>query len=164
MNSAKPPSIQLDKGTWFVENFDNSEVTLDKAEIKHNIHIYKCHKTVVYIPETVKSVSIVACDRTKLVIKNIISVVDIINSTSCNIHLDIKSPSVYVDKCTGTRVILSETSATQPPEIYTSQSSETILVVPDNNPKNVVEHAIGHQLITTYANGEITTVLVKHQG
>jgi len=141
------------KGTWFVEYYENGNITMDKVELKESVYILGCTNTTVSIPVKCKSIQVDGCKRLTVEFKQVVSIFEIVNSDRVTAYVTENCPSVSIDKTDGAK----------PPQIVTSKVSELNLVVPgktdDDDP---VEIPLPEQYITVYENGRIKTESVAH--
>ena len=151
------------KGTWFVEYYENGNITMDKVELKESVYILGCTNTSVSIPVKCKSIQVDGCKRLTVEFKQVVSIFEIVNSDRVTAYVTDNCPSVSIDKTDGASVHLSRTAVAKPPQIVTSKVSELNLVVPgktdDDDP---VEIPLPEQYITVYENGRIKTESVAH--
>jgi len=161
----KEPKLELRQGTWFCENYENTEVEIKEGQMKQNVYIYNCNGTVVKISDKVKSVQVDKCNKTGIVFQSVVSTFEVVNSKRITIQIVESCPSFNVDKTSGVQLILSEESVKNPPQIITSNATELNLVVPgpkaDSDP---VELPLPEQFLTVFENGKLTTTPIKHSG
>jgi adenylyl cyclase-associated protein len=54
-----PPKLALEGNKWVVENHhNNSEVVIDKTELRHVVYIYNCHNSTIKINGKVNAVTV----------------------------------------------------------------------------------------------------------
>ena len=151
------------KGTWFVEYYENGNITMDKVELKESVYILGCTNTSVSVPVKCKSIQVDGCKRLTVEFKQVVSMFEIVNSDRVTAYVTENCPSISIDKTDGASVHLSRAAVAKPPQIVTSKVSELNLVVPgktdDDDP---VEIPLPEQYITVYENGKIKTESVAH--
>jgi len=161
----KPPSTELRQGTWFIENYENENVTIEEAQMKNNVYIFNCKKAVITIKDKCKSVQVDKCEQAGIVISSVVSTFEIVNSKRLQVQITESCPSLAVDKSSGILVILNEESVKNPPNIITSNVTEINISVPgataDSDP---VELALPEQYLTILKDGKLTTEPIKHSG
>lgn len=165
----KPPSLEFRQGTWWVENqVENKEVT--GVELKHNVYIYNANRVTITIPGKIKSISVDKCTRATIIFDQVISTFELVGCESCKVFCRQAVPSVAIDKSKGTQLNLSESAAENPPDIVTSNISETNVVLPGANPDkdDPIEIPLPEQYITKISgkNGawNTDTTMVTHGG
>lgn len=165
-----PPRLELDKGTWFCENFEGKDMEVPEVQMKQNVYISKCKNLTITIPDKVKSISVDKCERVRVVFKAVVSTFEVVNSQRVYASCLEACPSFAIDKSSGVSVIVSRAALNQvpaPPEIVTSNISECNLVVPGaTDDVDPVEIPIPEQYITKYnkQTKKITTENVTHGG
>jgi len=162
--SDKPPKLALEGNKWCVEYQKNqSNLVLENVETKHTIYLYKNTNTTVIIKGKCNQITLDSCKKTAIVVDNIISSVDIVNSNSCQIQIIGRAPTVSVDKTDGVQIYLSKEGLET--EIMTSKSSEMNILVPGaTEDADMVETPIPEQFKTVYKNGKWHTAIVEHAG
>mmetsp|Transcript_13980 Transcript_13980/g.21147 ORF Transcript_13980/g.21147 Transcript_13980/m.21147 type:complete len:494 (+) Transcript_13980:24-1505(+) len=165
----KPPSLEYRQGTWRVYNqVDNVEVK--GVEVKHNVYIYNAQKNVITVPGKVKSITMDGCKRATVIFDSVISVFELVGCDACKVFCREAVPSVTIDKSKGTQLNLSAEPAKNPPDIVTSNISETNVILPGTNPDkdDPIEIALPEQYITkisgTNGKWDTDTTMVTHGG
>mmetsp|Transcript_8773 Transcript_8773/g.17187 ORF Transcript_8773/g.17187 Transcript_8773/m.17187 type:complete len:500 (-) Transcript_8773:954-2453(-) len=168
----KPPSCEFRQGTWWVENqVEDKEV--NNVELKHNVYIYNANRCTITIPGKIKSITMDKCTRAKVIFDQVISTFEVVGCDACKVFCQKQVPSVAIDKSKGTQVNFSVEAAQFPPDIVTSNISETNIVLPGANPdgdppSDPIEIPLPEQYITkiTGQNGiwETDTTMVTHGG
>jgi len=163
----KPARLVLDKGTWFCENYEDSELEIPEVQMKQNVYIVGCKKVTIRIPDKCKSISVDGCKKTSVIFKSVVSTFEIVNSQGCKVQALEMVPNVAIDKTSGFSLILTKESSANPPAIVTSNVSELNLVVPgatDND--DPVELPLPEQYLTRYdpQTKKLTTEPVTHGG
>jgi len=162
--SDKPAKFALEGQKWAVEYQKNSQpLTIENAEAKHSVYIYKCINTTVVIKGKVNQITLDSCKKVAIVTDNVISGIDVVNSQSCQVQVTGKAPTVSIDKTDGLQLYLSKEGLTT--EILTSKSSEMNILIPgakeDDDP---VETPIPEQFKSVFKNGKWHTGIVEHTG
>jgi adenylyl cyclase-associated protein len=161
----KDPRLELRQGTWFCENYENTEVEIKEGQMKQNVYIYNCNGAVVKISDKVKSVQVDKCNKTGVVFQSVVSTFEVVNCKRITIQIVESCPSLNVDKTSGVQLILSNECVKNPPQIITSNATELNLVVPgpkaDSDP---IELPLPEQFLTVFENGKLTTTPIKHSG
>jgi len=113
-----------------VENYDGGEVNVTIEETKQAVYISKCKNLVVNVPEKCKSIAVDSSFKVRVVLKAVVSGVEIFNSQRCAAEIADQCPSVAIDKSLGCRVELSRAAVAKPPQLITSNISECNIQVP----------------------------------
>jgi len=152
-------------GRWMVENYNEGQITIDKADMKSNVYIAKCDDTTFTIPAKVKSVTMDSCVKCILIVNEVISTIEVVNCKSVTLYLQDKAPSMTVDKTQSPRIVLSKKAFDCNPDIYTSNITAMNVEIPGVNEKDDnVELPIPEQFLTKInpQTRAITTTEVKH--
>jgi len=161
----KPASMELTKGTWFCENYeDKSDLVIPDIEIKQSVYIAKCRNCNIVIPEKCKTISIDGCFRVSVTFKSVVSSVELFNSQRCQVEVTEYCPSVAIDKSDGCSVILLKTAFSNPPQLVTSKISECNLQVPGaTDDADPIEIAIPEQFVTLISKEKkLSTTPMSH--
>jgi len=165
-----PPRLELDKGTWFCENYEGKELIIPDVQMKQSVYIQRCRNITIRIPDKAKAITIDKCERLRVELKSVVSTVEVVNSQRCWVSCLEGCPAVALDKSNGISVIITKAvrdQAPAPPEIVTSNISECNLVVPgpadDSDP---VEIPIPEQFSSKYNKNskKLETLPVTHGG
>lgn len=148
--------LQEEQNTWIVQNIEgDNNCTLDSAEKHHCVRITDCANATVRIDNRVKSISVDNCLKVNIIVKDVISVVEMVNSDRCKIQVTGKVNMLAVDKCDGVNLYLNKESLDC--EIVTSKSSEMNLTIPDpQDETDTVEIPIPEQFVTKIKPGTKT--------
>jgi len=147
----KPPSLELTKGTWFCENYEDqsSPIEIKDVEQKQSVYVAKCRNVTIIIHDKVKSISIDNCFRVSVSFKSVVSGVELFNSQRCTVEVSEYAPSIAIDKSDGSAVVLLKNAFANPPMLVTSKISETNLVVPGaTDEADPIEIPIPEQFVT----------------
>jgi len=160
------PRTALDKGTWLVENYENTEVVVPDVQMKQAVYIQNCVKCRISVPDKCKTITMDKCVKTSLSFKNVVSTFEIVNSTGCKVQVEEAAPSVAIDKTSGFSLILTKQSVQNPPDIVTSNVSELNLVRPGpTEDADPIETPLPEQYLTKLSkDGKLTTAPVSHGG
>lgn len=163
----RPPKCEYRQGTWWVENQVENK-TVEGVEIKHSVYIYNAGAVDIRVPGKIKSITVDGCKRTRIFFDQVISVFDVINCDGCKVFIEKSAPSVQIDKSRGTHLFISAAAAENPPNIVTSNISETNVSLPGTNPEkdDPIEIPLPEQYLTTITgkNGDwkTDTEMVTH--
>jgi len=163
----KPKRLELDKGTWFCENYVNEMATLEEVQMKQSVYISHCKGATITIPDKCKSIQVDNCHKVNVVFKCVVSTFEIVNSQRCAVQVLENVPSVAIDKTSGFQLILTPLSANPPPDIVCSNISEINLVVPGaTESDDPIEMPLPEQFLTKYdpKTKKISTTPVTHGG
>jgi len=161
----KEPKLELRQGTWFCENYENTTVEISEGQMKQNVYIFKCTNTVVNIKDKVKSIQVDNCNKGTITFHSVVSTFELVNCKRLTVQVMDSCPSLNVDKSSGIHVILTPDSFKTPPNIITSSISEVNLSIPGANADaDPIELPLPEQYVTTYENGKLITLPIKHSG
>ncbi|KAJ8327584.1 suppressor of rasval19 [Batrachochytrium dendrobatidis] len=157
-----PAKLALEGKKWIVENqIGQKNLVIEGVELQHVVYIYNCHDSTIQIKGKANAVTVDGCKKTGVVLENVLSTVDIINSKSVQVQITGKAPILVVDKTDGFQVYLSKES--EDAEIFTAKSSEMNVLIQGADGE-YVERAIPEQFKTVFKNGALSTVAVEHKG
>lgn len=168
----KPSSLANVKGTWFCENYENTQapVEIKDAKIQENVYIGNCKKATFMITGKVKSVSVVGCTDVQIQFDSIVSTFEVINCKKVKVWVMKQCATVQVDKSVGINVILTSESAPEFVQLNYSQSSEVLLTAPGKTDEDdPVEHAAPEMISLSYKRGAdgsntFEETIVRHHG
>ncbi|KAI6191755.1 Adenylyl cyclase-associated protein [Aphelenchoides bicaudatus] len=147
----KPPKTELqDFKTWIVEyHKGNRNIVIEIADMKQTVYVFRCENSVVQIKGKVNSVTIDGCKKTSVVVDNLLSQVEVINSQSIEVQTLGTMPTVSIQKTDGCQVYLSKDSMKA--EIVTSKSSEMNILAPNGD--DFIELPVPEQFKTVFNAG-----------
>ncbi|KAJ3362895.1 F-actin-capping protein subunit alpha [Kappamyces sp. JEL0680] len=156
-----PPKLQLDGNKWSVENqFNNPEVVIEGTEIKHVVYIYNCQNSTIKIVGKVNAITIDGCKKVGVLVDNVVSTLDTVNSSRVQIQITGKCPTAVVDKTDGYQLYLSKEC--EGIELLSAKSSEmNILTLNDQGEYG--EQAVSEQFKTVLKGGKLVTEAVEHK-
>jgi adenylyl cyclase-associated protein len=160
----KPPKLELSKGTWFCEFYEDSQIEIPDVEIKQSVYISKCRNSHITIPNKCKSVAVDGCFKTIITFKSVVSAFEIFNSQRCVADVQEFVPSVAIDKSQGCQVHLTRQALKEPPQIISSNISETNVQVPGaKDEDDPIEIPVPEQYCTKFRPGnKLETLPVSH--
>jgi adenylyl cyclase-associated protein len=163
----KPPKLELSKGTWFCENYEDQQVEIPNVEIKQCVYISKCRGCVITIPDKCKSIAVDSCFKTTVTFKSVVSAFEVFNSNRVICDVQEFVPSVAIDKSQGCQVHLSRAAMKESPQIITSMISETNVQVPGaKDEDDPIEIPVPEQYCTKIRQGgkapTLETLPVSH--
>lgn len=128
------PVCEIQRSNWVVENYVNHPqvLKLDSCDMKQIVYVSKCVNSTIHVDCKVKSITLDGCKRVNLIVKSVISSVELVNCERCKIHSIAELPSLSIDKCGGVSVTLSPASLDC--AFTTSKSSEMNVSIPVGNP------------------------------
>jgi len=126
----KPPKMELSKGTWFCEWYEDQELEITGVELKQSVYITKCKGCHIKIPDKCKSIAVDGCTKTTISFKSVVSTMEIFNCQRVVADVTDSCPSVAIDKSQGCQIHLSREALKEPPQIITSNISETNVQCP----------------------------------
>lgn len=162
--TVKPPSIQHIGTKWMIDYQVEGVINIDDAKINDVIYIGGCKTCTIVIKGKVNAITVDGCTKVGVVVDNVVSVVEIINSTSSQMQITGKAPSVNIDKCTGVQLHVSADAidAEDPTKIFTSKSSGVNVLIPGATPEDdEVELPIAEQFLTVVKGGKLNTEIAS---
>jgi adenylyl cyclase-associated protein len=153
-------TFQAEQHTWIIQNFDgNHNISLDEVEKQQCVRVTDCRNTTVKLGDRVKGVTVDNCERTNIIVKDVISVVELVNSDRIQCQTAGKVNMIAVDKCNGVMIHLNKDSLAA--EIVTSKSSEMNVTIPDpdGDEYDTVEIPIPEQFVTTIVGKKTKTTV-----
>jgi len=149
-----PPKKELVKSNWYIENYEGvSDLTLEEATMSQLVCIINCKNITLRMPagSKVKSVNIDGCEKVNVIMHDVVSAVELVNSDRCQVQTTGKVNTFSVDKCKGVNIFLSKDSLEA--ELVTSMSCEMNVTVPDpdGDEFDVIEMPIPEQFVTKLA-------------
>jgi len=158
-------STKFAGGRWMAENYNEGEITFEKADMKATVYITMCDDTRFTIPQKVKSVTIDSCIKCDVIVGEVVSTIEVVNCKSVTLWLQDKAPSVAVDKSQSARIVFSKKAFDCAPDIYTSNVSAMNVEIPGvgENSDNV-EIPVPEQFLTRInpQTRAMQTIEVKH--
>eukprot|EP01006_Ploeotia_vitrea_P034577 TRINITY_DN65762_c14_g1_i1.p1 TRINITY_DN65762_c14_g1~~TRINITY_DN65762_c14_g1_i1.p1 ORF type:complete len:488 (-),score=312.87 TRINITY_DN65762_c14_g1_i1:112-1539(-) len=163
----KPATKALNKGTMFVENFDETDeqlLEITDVKIKQNVFISNCSNITIVIKNKVKAITIANSSKLRVFFDSVLSTCELVNSKRIRLFVQESAPTIAVDKTADFEITLNEQSVANPPTIYASSISGGNLLVPgekaDSDP---IEIPIPEQYEHKYLGGnKISADSVKH--
>mmetsp|Transcript_13582 Transcript_13582/g.31299 ORF Transcript_13582/g.31299 Transcript_13582/m.31299 type:complete len:487 (+) Transcript_13582:34-1494(+) len=166
--SAGPPKFQLEGKKWVVENqVDNTDLSIGTPEPNQVVYIYKClgkaQRSLVTIGGKVNSVCVDQCDKTSVIIGDVVAAVELINSKKVEVQLNGSVPTMSLDNVNGCTIYMTNEQALNT-HIFTSKCSEINVVLPVKGDDDPVEAAVPEQYETVVVDGKLVTTPVSHVG
>lgn len=144
------PKMELERGfNWMVENQEGGMHTLsDDVEQSHLVCIINCKNTTIKIDKKVKNVCLDGCMKVSVLVHDVVSAVEFVNSDRCVVQTMGKVNSFAIDKCDGAMVHLSKESVDA--EFTTAKSSEMNITMPDPSgvDGDIIEMPIPEQFVS----------------
>jgi len=151
--------LREEHSSWIVENIDNDpNCLLDAVEMSQNVRITDCARSTINITsQRVKSIIIDNCEKVNIITKDVISIVELVNSDRCQIQATGKVNMLSIDKCNGVMLHLNKESIGA--EIVTAKSSEMNVQIPDDqgDEYDTIEIPIPEQFESKVVGRKITT-------
>ncbi|VWU50018.1 cyclase-associated protein, putative [Hepatocystis sp. ex Piliocolobus tephrosceles] len=141
---------------WNVSNYKNQkDVKLDKVNINDAINIFECDNSTFVISSTkFKSLQIQKCTKCNIVLNNLISSIDIIDSKKMKIQILGVCSAISIDKSIGVSIYLSKHN--EETEFTTALSSEMNVHI-EKKDKDWEEIVIPEQYQHKLLNGKLKT-------
>ncbi|CAA9986350.1 cyclase-associated protein, putative [Plasmodium knowlesi strain H] len=149
-------AVKLKDNQWEVSNYKNEKkVTLDQVQVNNAVNIYHCEGTTFVIEnEKFKSLAMHKCTNCNVVLKNLISSIEIISSSKVKVQVLGNCSSISIDKSTGVQIYLSKENKES--EFTTALSSEMNIHFENENGE-WTEVTIPEQFQHRLVNGKLTT-------
>eukprot|EP01112_Ceratiomyxa_fruticulosa_P018136 TRINITY_DN575_c0_g2_i1.p1 TRINITY_DN575_c0_g2~~TRINITY_DN575_c0_g2_i1.p1 ORF type:complete len:482 (+),score=139.01 TRINITY_DN575_c0_g2_i1:150-1595(+) len=159
---SKPPKLALEGNKWVVEyQKNNREIKIAETETRQTVYIYKCEGSTIQIVGKINTIIVDDCKKTAVVFENVISGIEIVNSTALEVQVIGKVPSIAVDKTSGLQLFLSK--ETLDSEIITSKSSDVNVLIPGKKEgDDPIELPLPYQFKTLIKNDTLVTNTVEH--
>lgn len=163
----RPPSEQRSIGKWVIENFVDTQKELPDPQLQDMIYIGSCKNCTFVIKGKVKGITIDNCTKVGVVCDECLSLIEVVNSNSCQLQITQNAPCVNIDKCSCLSLYLSRASIN--PEtltkVYTSKSSNINVNIPGKTDEDdMIELAVPEQFCSTVVDGKLVTELSSMQG
>ena len=143
----KPPVFELVDKKWKIENqLNRNELLIEETDLKQTVYIYQCKECTITVKGKVNSIIVDSCNRVGLLLDDVLSTVEFINSKSVQMQVLGKVPTVSIEKTDGCQVYLSRNSLNS--EIVTSKSSSMNVLIPNENDDEFTEHPVPEQYKT----------------
>jgi len=163
----RPPAEQRSPGKWVIENFVDTQKELADTHIQDMIYIGSCKNCTFVIKGKVKGITIDNCTKVGVVCDECLSLIEVVNSNSCQLQITQHAPCVNIDKCSCLSVYLSR-AAINPDtltKVYTSKSSNINVNIPGKTDEDdMIEMAVPEQFCSTVVDGKLVTELSSMQG
>ncbi|XP_014662087.1 PREDICTED: adenylyl cyclase-associated protein 1-like [Priapulus caudatus] len=158
----KPPVFELEGKKWMIENQkDNSNLVVDKTELKQVVYVYNCTNCTVQVKGKVNSITLDKCKKVGLVFENALSSAEVVNCQRTQLQVTGKVPTIVIDKTDGVQIYLSKESMDV--EIVSAKSSEMNISIPqDDGEYN--EYAIPEQYKTIWNGKQLVTGTAEQTG
>jgi len=163
----KPPSKQHLGNKWMVENFTEGNIVIDETRLNDMIYIGNCKNCTITVKGKINGVTVDSCTKVGVVVDDIVSVFEIVNSNSVQCQIIGKAPCVNIDKCTGAQLYLSKAaiSGGDPTKVYTSKTSSINILIPGKTEDDdMIELAVPEQFCSTVVDGKLNTEMSSMQG
>ncbi|SBT30712.1 cyclase-associated protein, putative (C-CAP) [Plasmodium ovale wallikeri] len=149
-------TLKLKDNQWDISNYKNEKaVTLKEVGLNNAVNIYNCeNSTFVIENDKFKSLQIQKCVKCNVVLKNLISSIETIDSKKVKIQILGKCSSISIDKCIGIDVYLSKENKES--EFTTALSSEMNIHL-ENELGEWNEITIPEQYQHTLQDGKLNT-------
>lgn len=167
VKKVRPPAEQRSPGKWLVENFVDTQKEMADTHIQDMIYIGSCKNCTFIIKGKVKGITIDNCTKVGVVCDECLSLIEVVNSNSCQLQITQHAPCVNIDKCSCLSLFLSR-AAVNPDtltKVYTSKSSNINVNVPGKTDEDdMIEMAVPEQFCSTVVDGKLVTELSSMQG
>ena len=151
-DACKEPVFKLAGKKWLVENqVGVGSLSIDDPEMMHAIQVTGCESFVLRVGKKVNSVTLVKCHRTEVYLCSVVSSVELISCTNCNVHVDKQLPAATVDNCKEIIITLKDPVLSRESEIVHSGTTCLNICVPEeSDPSDFVEKPVPDQFVTTF--------------
>jgi len=154
----------------FIENYCNQKdpvkyaVKLVDGQPKTGVFIGGCKNSTIILEGKCKNVTISGCQGCGILFEACVTTVEVINSKRCQIQGSKQAGTFTIDKCDRTKVYLPAGSCKGDAKamVYTTGSSATCILFPDEKGEQLVEYGIPEQIQTVFQIGKkpITEVII----
>ena len=161
--SGGPAKVACEGGRkWVVENQTNAgQVTVSEVNPKQTVYIYNCSNTVVHVTGKINSLCVDKCNRTSVLLTDVVAACEVVNSSSTQVQVTGCAPTVAIDNCAGVQLYLS--TASLGCSITTCKSTEVNVLIPGANAEDDMrETPIPEQFVTTFVDGKWVTTTMEH--
>lgn len=161
----KPPVCEERNGNWRIESQTEEPASLLKVlnvTLKQQVYIFGCEGATLVLEGKAKNIILDSCTRTKLVLDDAVSSLEIVNCSSVQVQVKGKVPLVAIDNTDGCLVFISWQC--RDVQFITSKSSEMNVALPTSaKSDDYVEKPIPEQFVLTIAdNLSISSDLYAH--
>lgn len=167
------PKVTLTGNKWTIENGSNASnpVIIKVESFSQAIFVDNCVGITIAVEGKVNAISINRCKKLKVQVGHVVSNIEALTSTGCDLFLQGNVPTVVLDNCEGIRMFVTEESKAV--QVLSSKCSELNLVASKSllgqlnaeDPEETIEIALPFQFKSVLgANGQIVTEPVKHAG
>jgi len=163
----KPPSKVHSGNKWMIENYTEGQIVIDDTRLNDMIYIGNCKNCTITVKGKINGVTVDSCTKVGVVVDDIVSVFEIVNSNSVQCQIVGKAPCVNIDKCTGAQLYLSAAaiSGEDPTKVYTSKTSSINILIPGKSEDDdMVELAVPEQFCSIVRDGKLNTEMSSMQG
>ncbi|KAK1423877.1 hypothetical protein QVD17_19186 [Tagetes erecta] len=160
-----PPKLELVMGRkWVVEyQIGVKDLCIDECDARQTIYIFGCKDSVLQVKGKVNNITVDKCTKMGVVFTDVVAAFEIVNCSSIEVQCQGAAPTISIDTTAGCQLYLSKDSLGS--AITTSKASEVNVMVPSQDPNaDLAEHALPHQYIHSYQNGQFDTNPVSHSG
>ncbi|CAH9124381.1 unnamed protein product [Cuscuta epithymum] len=160
-----PPKLELQMGRkWVVENqIGKKDLVIDDCDAKQSVYIFGCKDSVLQIQGKVNNITIDKCTKTGVVFSDVVAAFEIVNCNGVEVQCQGVAPTISVDNTAGCQLYLSKDSLEA--SITTAKCSEINIMVPSAGPdSDWDEHALPHQYVHVYKDGQFITSPATHSG
>jgi len=163
----KPPSKVHAGNKWMIENYTEGNIVIDETRLNDMIYIGNCKNCTITVKGKINGVTVDCCNKVGVVVDDIVSVFEIVNSNSVQCQIVGKAPCVNIDKCTGVQLYLSAAAVKgeDPTKVYTSKTSSINILIPGKTEDDdMVELAVPEQFCSVVRDGKLNTEMSSMQG
>ncbi|KAH3745088.1 cyclase associated protein [Pelomyxa schiedti] len=151
---------------WIVENQNATELRIFSTNQNENVSIFSCKDSNILVENKVHTVSIGKCTNCAVIVQQgVLSSVDIYDSSSIQLQIKKKAPSILVDRSSCVTLWLGEEAReAAPTEITTCVSSSVNISIPNSYiTEEVLELPIPEQVRSiVFQGGKLFSECVKH--
>lgn len=170
---AKPPPKPVFENRANRLNCDNQvnnqDLKFHSESIQQSISMYNCKNCTLVITGKVNQVHVDKCVKCKIMVDNVISVFEIINSRDIDMQVVNLCSSVQVESSESIRIYVSE-EGMKSIEVFSAKSSNIsvyapgVRVDPDTKEEteDLIEHPLPSTLRSVFNNGQLAHDFVKH--
>lgn len=156
---ARPPKFVLDGRKWVVEYQRNQYgLKVEVEDLSQSLAMYNCQDTSLEVTNKMNNVVIDTCKNVVVVLKGIISSVEIIRCDRLKLQCDGNVPLINMDNCDSVQIFI--TPASRGVEIVSSKatSCNMCLLKPDGDYKEI---AMPEQIKTVLAGEKLVSTIIE---
>lgn len=163
MKKKAPPKKELVNNKWIIENFENEHELVIEGEMNQTVFIDRCSNCTIQITGKVNAVSITECQKTGVMVEDLVSSVEIIKSTGFGLQATGTVPTVSIDQSDNGNLYFNKNSFDV--EIITAQTSSLNVTVIKSDDGDFDELPVPEQIVHKITpDGRLQSSILEHAG